>query len=683
MINKVFVFYNNNSEKINLSLSGFMLCINIIFLVWYIFFGYQSFFHSDSAASVLLAREIVDTGQFFPHDFNYVNSDLWVLFVHTFIIPLLAFMPAGYTTHAISALISSAIILYGIWLLSGIVLKDASKRVFIVAIYAAGFSGFAAENLYGQVSYGFVLAFSCYLLFASWKFLTSNNREQLYYGFFVGFIITLEVWANPQRALISYLLPLFITLVFYTCCGNAPLSAHGKKIVKLFLIMMMGTVLGVALHIIVISHVSHVGGAGSATWLDYNGMLHNTSFLLKQILAIFGGLVTPHISLTSPKGLYDAISFIAILSLIYLMGISLKKCIQERYNSAVFLAVYGIASFALVCFIELTTSVPDMSDPIQSSRYLVPPLLLLTFSVLTTHYDYRKHPIYFICYMLVCFVLVTDAYKTYVISDVNSNSGNQWGQPGQRHVHAMGIVNFLEKHGLHYGYATYWNAGILSVLSDEKVRVRQIQLSGGIPVPMRHLSSNRWYLPNAWVGKTFLLLTNQEVSLIDQEKMKVYGQKIIQKLSFENYTILVFAHNIAAGMPGWDRTYTTPAVFNASKYSASRVGRLVVNDDGSSALVANKGEAGPLHYGPYVDVDPGDYQVIFDVSSPYNKAGTIRLDVASSPDQKLYAERLLSSSSSPQVLRIHLEKLKTLEFRVWALGNERVVFKSVRIEHIK
>jgi len=285
--------------------------------------------------------------------------------------------------------------------------------------------------------------------------------------------------------------------------------------------------------------------------------------------------------------------------------------------------------------------------------------------------------------MLVCFVLVTDAYKTYVISDLNSNSGNQWGQPGQRHVHAMGIVNFLEKHELQYGYATYWNAGILSVLSDEKVRVRQIQLSGGIPVPMRHLSSNRWYLPNAWAGKTFLLLSNEEASLIDQEEMKVYGQKIIQKLSFGNYTIFVFAHNIAAGMPGWDRTYTTPAVFNASKYSASRVGRLVVRDNGSSALVANKGESGPLHYGPYVDVDPGDYQVIFDVSSPYNKAGTIRLDVASSPDQKLYAEKVLSSSVALQVLQIHLEKKKTLEFRVWALGTERVVYKSVSIVRVE
>ena len=103
----------NLPKKIGISLALLFLACNLLLLCWYLFVGYKAGFHSDSAVKVLLAREIVETGQYFPHDWNYVNGDLFVLFGHTFIIPLLAFIPAGYLSHAISGLISAVLILSG------------------------------------------------------------------------------------------------------------------------------------------------------------------------------------------------------------------------------------------------------------------------------------------------------------------------------------------------------------------------------------------------------------------------------------------------------------------------------------------------------------------------------------------------------------------------------------------
>ena len=59
--------------------------------------------------------------------------------------------------YSISGLFSSGLILAGVYLVSGIVSEKTSNRIIVVAIFASGLSGFTAENLYGQASYGTVL----------------------------------------------------------------------------------------------------------------------------------------------------------------------------------------------------------------------------------------------------------------------------------------------------------------------------------------------------------------------------------------------------------------------------------------------------------------------------------------------------------------------------------------------
>lgn len=128
-----------------------LLCVNFGLLVWYLFVGYQGWFHSDSAVKVLLAREIVVTGEYFPRDWNYGNNDLF-LSNQIFIIPLLAFLPAGFTTHAVSGLISSMLILSGIWFFTGLSKVDISRRLLILAIATSGRNLVSSLKLMHSVS---------------------------------------------------------------------------------------------------------------------------------------------------------------------------------------------------------------------------------------------------------------------------------------------------------------------------------------------------------------------------------------------------------------------------------------------------------------------------------------------------------------------------------------------------
>lgn len=658
-----------------------LLSVNIAFLFWYLFYGYRLDFNSDSAVKVLLAREIFETSDYFPNDWNYVNKDLFVLFGHTFIVPQLAIISAGYLAHAISGLISSIFILLGVWLVSGLAPLSMARRLAIVSVVAAGISGFVAENLYGQVSYGTVLYFTCYILFFSWKYMSAHRGWKWAWGVLLFVAVWLAFWANPQRALVSYGLPLAAAVLilrfrFYYLFDDS----QRKNILFILGIVFMGAMIGAWLHAQTITGVNNFAGAGHARWLSYELMARNFSYFLKGFLAIFGGLPSAEGVVVSKYGIYEAARLIAALGIVILVPIAVIRTLRQGDSGSIFICIYAVVAFMLVLFLQLTTTIPDMNDPITSSRYLVPSLILLLLLLLMQPINFSKQLVSGVLTVFIFVMLTTGAYLAFVLA--GQNSALNWGMAGARISRHQGVAESLANNGLRYGYATYWNAGSTSVLSDERVLVRQIVIDAGVPMPMRHLSSDRWYRPGAFQGETFLLLTLQEAKLLDQERLASLGIKAIREFTFSDFKVFVFSENIAKNLPGWDFKYEAAANFLANKHSLSQIGRFVKDFDlAGSALVAEKGEAGALHFGPYVNVEPGRYVVTFDVLAAHNDAGAIRLDVAA-PDQKLYGEKHLNDSSKPQQIIITVDKAQTMEFRVWALGNERVVFKGVAIKRL-
>ncbi|WP_210217151.1 hypothetical protein, partial [Klebsiella pneumoniae] len=96
----------------------------------------------------------------------------------------------------------------------------------------------------------------------------------------------------------------------------------------------------------------------------------------------------------------------------------------------------------------------------------------------------------------------------------NSFSRLYRGTPPSHHVQAMDV---LRAHGLQYGYGTYWNSGVITILSGGDVRVRQIEFDRGLPIPRLHLASRSWFRPQTWTGKSFLLLSKEEAAQLDRD----------------------------------------------------------------------------------------------------------------------------------------------------------------------
>ena len=70
----------------------------------------------------------------------------------------------------------------------------------------------------------------------------------------------------------------------------------------------------------------------------------------------------------------------------------------------------------------------------------------------------------------------------------------------------LDLARFLEKKGLHLGYSQFWSANIITMLSENRVKVRAIEFTVHGARPFLWLSNINWYSPDSDSGPSFLLI---------------------------------------------------------------------------------------------------------------------------------------------------------------------------------
>lgn len=707
------------TSHLNLAVRALLICLllaNISLVVHYIAFEYQAYFHSDAAVKNLLAREIYKNHTYFPSDWNYVNNDLWVLFGQTYIFPLLSFFKNDFRLHAFSGIVSAFFIFYGTYLITGMATKSFWLKILAVTAVAAGISGLMAENLYGQVSYGYVYYFTCFIIYGSWKFLAASTASRNFrlWGIFVFLLFFLAFLGNPQRAAASFALPVLGAIVIAILVAkqrNAISNGDGQVIffpqrnhAFLIAIITISAVLGSISHMRVMTHVNDIRGVAHAAWLSYPKMAENLNHVISQILSIFGALPQPGEMIFTGSGFYDALRLFAGVALIALIPAALFKGVRNSNPESAFLYTSISLLISIFIFLQITTSVPDMSDPVQTARYLVPSLVFCLIGVIAQAFQFK--PIFLRAVSIAVVVLfATSGYRALLGSGLSNSVSFDFSK--QTISDRKSLIDFLKKNNLKYGYASYWNSSLYSVLSGEDTLVRQIIFEDGIPKPMRHLSSDAWYRPDAWPGATFILMTEQESSQLELGALARYGLKPSRKLEFQNiqtatapptnstrmestnslsgekWIIYVFNRNIAENLPGWDLTYASPSQFSVGPTTPHTIGSYSAKPN-PPALSATAEEKGFLYFGPYIKVPLGHYKVEFDLNMVGTVGGVdapVTLDVVSNRGRTVHASAMPTGQG-----RFHYElpfelqsEVADLEFRVLSAGGVHLKIYSTKI----
>jgi len=660
-----------------------LLILNLLLLGFYLAFDYQLTYHSDSAVKNLLAQEIVDTGQYFPHDWNYANGDLWVFYTQTWIVPLLYVHANGFVLHVMSDLCTAVLAIGAAWWLCAIMGQSRSARLLSLCVLTAGISQILAEHIYGQAAYGSMFYVAGFLIGSYWKLSHAQGRARWLWGAAVLLLLVQVFWSNPQRGLVFYLLPLLAAAATlygldWQAARQIGRRAPARQLWQAALAV-LGMLLGTALHAWTMKHVNNDSGE-TLVWLSMADMARNLGGIVSGMMSLLDGVPLAGKPIMHPFSAYQAPRILIALLMLFLLPWALWKSFRTQQRGALLVVVFTAASTGLNLFIVGTTSVADMASPEASVRYLVPSLMLLLIIMSGVIVDRRSlATLPRVCGWTALLVLATSAPFTY-FRPLTDNLDMPWQGP-RLVTRDLRMINFLDSQGLKYGYSTFWNAGKHSVLSGQRIRIRQIITANGLPIPMRKLSSNRWYNPDAWQGPTFLLLSTEEKAQINMDVLtRLAGPS--REMIFEGWHILVFADNIAAHLPDWDTRMAHKLEYPVTAVTPHLAGKL---QGTPQALVAAPGEAGALQFGPFRTVTAGRYVVGFELETAGEGGNGAAdygwVDVVAAGGKVQAEQRITAVGRQRIALAFDTPKLlNQLEFRVVSSGKGQITVYGSDIE---
>ncbi len=428
--------------------------VNFIFIFIFIFFSYESLFHSDSAVKNILAKEIVETGNFFPDGWNYANGDLWIIFGHIFIIPFVYFFDNSFFLHSISGLIVVSIYFYLIYLFLKKANIDNFSKVFIMTYLSSGISFIFAEFLIGQAAYTWSIIFFLFFIFLLDDLL--RNRINYKKLSFASISIFFMLLGNPGRIIFFIVVPLGMAIAIIKfidkdfCQIKKDLSLFALIIFLCFFTIFMHNLIFAFFDINNRNDVSNIQLVESFNQIKNNwhifieGLTESLSFFdnsKDKIFTIIGLL----------KIYYSIIALLIFLTPIYQL-VKFKK-IECSLNKMLLINYFLILLMVFMVYIFTTSLAKD----VLSFRYFVFPIIL---SILLCSFSLKNFisvkpstkkiiwlastPLIFYCY----YILIEPFFyceKDKVVCCFQSKN--------EHHK----IAKFLEEKELYQGYASYWH----------------------------------------------------------------------------------------------------------------------------------------------------------------------------------------------------------------------------------
>ena len=506
------------------------VAFNILFLI-------QFNFETDSAFYVTLAQEQIRTKSLFP-DGMYYSTCLFVLTPNLLVIPFL-FLTDNLVLARQSAILLLWCFVYFVLYKLFITKNEKNLVGFILASSLFSVFYITAHTVPLHFHQG---AYVCYLLFLLLFHLTMNRivTEDFYKKKHLVALLFLIILANlgDIRNLLIWGVPGFLAFVLYIYLKS------GKKVslisILKFDICARTLFTSILLAFLFYIVMAKIYGAAEATmgiplFNDYG-----KSFLsiINSLFELYGISIIRF----SGVGFIKLInSYFSLIFIFVVPVIAIKKYNSVNSETCKFIILFSLISSSVYLLVVFFTG-----TAVAGNKYLIPVYNnnILLFAVMGSYFlnTYTKRYVSLGILCVLVYVLVNNFYYFYCNKDSLLNQ-----EFGDYANGIKGVTDFLIENDLKYGYATFGNSEEYSVLSNNKVRVRGITLDEGKIRPHYWLTSKRFYEPDYYVGKSFLLLTDSQIkySYTPQVFVKNDLGEPVKVLRFKKYTVFIYDYNIA------------------------------------------------------------------------------------------------------------------------------------------
>jgi len=514
-----------------ITLCSLLAIIIATVLVLYYVIAYSKYeFHADFTDTIMWAQASIDARRLLNPDFYYAAT--LPFGGHLIMIPFVLIFDVSLTAHILGMVTFTLLFILGLILLGRAMRWSLPMISFFVSstLLVLSLSAKLREIYWGHIIYyslgilfmlvGLTLIFktinhldnkkpqlTLYILSAVWFFLCATNLLQS----FIIFIVP---------ALGSVILVRFFEV-------NEPLfSKRNLPYFQYVFICFLASCLGFMVGLILTKNYGGTYADAYSTFSAPSEWMNNLHRFLNHWTSLLGVNVLDGQPFSNKVGIINLIKIMFSILLLVLPIIMIKSYRKLDYYQKVLLLYHWIMTFLIMLgyiFGRLSAANWRLSPIVATSvitalsyiYYLFKDVKLQRFGVV----------------LASVFVIIIYLSASTIKPDTNNNSD------------IFSVIDLLEEKNLTYGYATFWQANNITVLSNSKIKSRCIEIQNGSYNNCTYQTNKNWYKDQPNQSNYFLLLTKNEYN-----NLRIYNSHFVntaqEKIEHENFVILVFEENI-------------------------------------------------------------------------------------------------------------------------------------------
>ena len=507
--------------------------------------------HSDCTDSLLWSQAIVESGQILSEDFTYAallpfGSPLWM-------VPILKIFGYTLTAHKLSMVVF-AILFVG----AAFSLFRAMKWKRCVSAFGAlslcmllSGSGKLREIMWEHVIYYslglllFMLLLSLSLrLFDRMKQIAEGDRSKknkICFWLLAAALVLLSIGCGSDgfQMLVLTVVPILggcVAVAFLD--GKNRLRSHkvlGKYLVAA--VMGIGALAGLVL-LRVLTHngqIAAIYAENSSNWASMSRWWAHIESFPVNYLSLFGVSVDYGDPMFSLDSIIEILQLIAALIVLVCPLLLLLRYRRLKRESAKLVAW---SHCFLVCILMLGYVCGSLSVANWRLTPMVGSGIIATFVYFRELFDHKEFQRR-IAIVLLAVLLLTTAFNGLAIMRLPNNVGNN-----QQYIN---VAETLSERGYTKGYATFWNAGNTTLLSDSEVQVISVFADENGLRKNPYQNSKKWFEDEPGRSSYFLMLTEEEYTQFIQSDYWVQlneHRELIEEMQIEGFRILVYSGNL-------------------------------------------------------------------------------------------------------------------------------------------
>ncbi len=534
-----------------------LLTCSIVLIGYYVLFPSRGSFHSDTTDTLMWGLASAESNSLFNKDFEY--ACLLPFSTSLVMWPLIELFGVTMQTHVIGMLIFFLCFTCGlIWLLR----KMEWSWPWIAVGVSVELMMLSGSEKLREIFWGHTIYYSLGVLFVFvglgllFSFLDQNKARdaaetpsQKKLRKIVLTILLIFLWfllacTNQIIAIAIFALPVMAAwFCDHWFDGSREIGCmQNRRALLVFLIMGIGTVAGYLLTNLLANGIVAGYETSFSTYSEMTEWMENAFKFPRHWAELIGVNVKGGAPLMSADSIQNLILLISS-TVILILPVAALCCYRKIEDSKLRILILTF------WFMTLLIMIGYVCGLLSNANWRLSPIMAMGIlvSVAFLRWSVQHVNMHRIVSLMMVPVMAASLLSAVGIARMEPDN--------YRYNILYMLSDFLEESELSYGYATFWRANGITVVSDSAVECRSVNINQDNITPYYYQSCRSWFEEQPGQEEYFLLMSSGEKEALENCRPDLAEAKL-RELEAYGYYVWVFDENI---FPPEEETISTPA----------------------------------------------------------------------------------------------------------------------------